>query len=513
MSLFPDVPDNSTYARAIDFARIFGIMVGDENGNFNPNVVITRAELCVIICNLFNFNIRKYSISSLPSKIPSWAQPYVNACIHESLLQKKWIGSPIKNATTSDLNYILYRYSVQQEHLKYILLDNPLPLLTRRPLYLTREKCAKQIFDFREEFSSKITSVLLSVNSTGKVLSEIIQLYQKFDWIRYFLSADKTLIGNVLSSYSIISSESLESLPDTIQTMQKISDLRKPFLLGAEDPNIIYHYTSLNVLNILTSHDAKFHISNTAYLNDPNEGKLVFEIALKELNHPPGEDDRIHAILASWDYFDPAFSPNFHNSEDDMYKPISINTAFIASFIPDASSLPMWYQYANKAEGCCLGFDISAHKTEFYKVQYTPDLFYTFFEELFRILYDFMEKGLGIDSEIDINNTPVFRYAKYIIQQISFLYKNPIYKHENEIRYLQIADFKSAKAETEVRNGEQLPRIYIETNIFSGADTSGLKFESIILGPKVIDPEKISVALAQRGYDPSIIKKNTIKFR
>ena len=36
MSLFPDVPDNSPFADAIDFLATFGIMVGDEYGNFFP---------------------------------------------------------------------------------------------------------------------------------------------------------------------------------------------------------------------------------------------------------------------------------------------------------------------------------------------------------------------------------------------------------------------------------------------------------------------------------------------
>ena len=513
MSLFPDVSENSAYARAIDFACIFGIMIGDEKGNFNPNSTITRAELCVIICKLFNFNVSTYPISQLPPGTHSWAQPYFNACLRESLVIEEWIKSQDDKAKTDDLNSIFCRYSAHQKEQKNIPLDVPCPSATPDSLYLTRETCADQIFDFCKEFSSKITSVLLSANSTGKVLSEIIQLYQKFDWVRYFLSADDTLIGNVLSSYPTISSE---SLPDTIQIMQKISDLRKLFLLSEKDSNVIYHYTSLNVLNILTSNDAKFHISNTAYLNDPSEGKLAFTVAsdqLKKLQQVCGENDRTYSMLAKWGYRSTNFYENDKQDDADeealKYLPIPINTVFVASFISNTLSLPMWYQYADKADGCCLGFDISAHKSEFYKVQYVPGLLNKFFEDLFQILYDFLIEY----PEIDVNDNPVFRYAQYVIQQISFLYKDPVYSHENEIRYLRIADFKSAKMEETVRNGEQFPRIYLETDIFSGAGTSGLEFESIILGTKVIDPEKISVALAQRGYDPSIIKKSKINFR
>ena len=65
MSLFPDVPDNSPFADAIDFMVTFGIMVGDEYGNFNPRSPISKAEVCIILSNLFSLDIEKSSNDSI----------------------------------------------------------------------------------------------------------------------------------------------------------------------------------------------------------------------------------------------------------------------------------------------------------------------------------------------------------------------------------------------------------------------------------------------------------------
>lgn len=49
---FPDVPDIADYAEAVISLAAMGIITGDDNGNFNPNATITRAEMATIICRL-----------------------------------------------------------------------------------------------------------------------------------------------------------------------------------------------------------------------------------------------------------------------------------------------------------------------------------------------------------------------------------------------------------------------------------------------------------------------------
>ena len=42
---------------AIDVLQAVGIMVGDENGNFNPDQNVTRNEMAVIMANLMEYTL------------------------------------------------------------------------------------------------------------------------------------------------------------------------------------------------------------------------------------------------------------------------------------------------------------------------------------------------------------------------------------------------------------------------------------------------------------------------
>ena len=47
-SMFPDVPDNADYAWAAELTKEMGIFAGDDNGNFNPDQGITRAQCAAV---------------------------------------------------------------------------------------------------------------------------------------------------------------------------------------------------------------------------------------------------------------------------------------------------------------------------------------------------------------------------------------------------------------------------------------------------------------------------------
>lgn len=49
---FPDVNNNSPYATAIQYVSEIGIMVGDNQGNFNPDKIVNRAEMATIVCRV-----------------------------------------------------------------------------------------------------------------------------------------------------------------------------------------------------------------------------------------------------------------------------------------------------------------------------------------------------------------------------------------------------------------------------------------------------------------------------
>ena len=65
---------------AIEVLEAVGIMIGDENGNFNPDQNVTRNEMAVVMANLMEYNVASYKNTSPFTDVPAWAEPYVAAC-------------------------------------------------------------------------------------------------------------------------------------------------------------------------------------------------------------------------------------------------------------------------------------------------------------------------------------------------------------------------------------------------------------------------------------------------
>ena len=65
---------------AIEVLKTVGIMVGDENGKFNPEAKVTRNEMAVVMCNLLDYTVASYKGTSPFTDVPAWAEPYVAAC-------------------------------------------------------------------------------------------------------------------------------------------------------------------------------------------------------------------------------------------------------------------------------------------------------------------------------------------------------------------------------------------------------------------------------------------------
>jgi len=76
---YADVADTDN-VEAIEVLEAVGIMIGDENGNFNPDQNVTRNEMAVVMSNLMEYNVASYKDTSPFTDVPSWAEPYVAAC-------------------------------------------------------------------------------------------------------------------------------------------------------------------------------------------------------------------------------------------------------------------------------------------------------------------------------------------------------------------------------------------------------------------------------------------------
>lgn len=77
---FPDVAQSAEYAEAVAYLAEAGILKGDENGRFNPNATITRAETATIICRLMGMEDEaKANRRQVYDDVPAthWASGYI----------------------------------------------------------------------------------------------------------------------------------------------------------------------------------------------------------------------------------------------------------------------------------------------------------------------------------------------------------------------------------------------------------------------------------------------------
>lgn len=79
---FPDVDEYAPYAKAVEFIKERNIMVGDSNGNFNPNKTVTRAEMATIICQMLD-QAKNLTTSNKFSDVPvnHWANKYITKAV------------------------------------------------------------------------------------------------------------------------------------------------------------------------------------------------------------------------------------------------------------------------------------------------------------------------------------------------------------------------------------------------------------------------------------------------
>ena len=75
---FPDVDNNSDYAKAIEYISELKIMVGDSQGNFNPDKIVSRAEMATIICRMLG-KTENLTTSNVFTDVPinHWANAYI----------------------------------------------------------------------------------------------------------------------------------------------------------------------------------------------------------------------------------------------------------------------------------------------------------------------------------------------------------------------------------------------------------------------------------------------------
>lgn len=75
---FPDVDSGSDYAAAVEYVSKAGVMVGDDQGNFNPDKIVSRAEMATIVCRVLK-QTANLPTSDVFTDVPitHWANAYI----------------------------------------------------------------------------------------------------------------------------------------------------------------------------------------------------------------------------------------------------------------------------------------------------------------------------------------------------------------------------------------------------------------------------------------------------
>ena len=245
-----------------------------------------------------------------------------------------------------------------------------------------------------------------------------------------------------------------------ISCIDRISNI----LVEKEIMQDIAYYTSLETLRYMLPERAKenagkLSVMHVAYMNDPNEGKVL------------------------WNYLD----KQKHDLQKTQRKEVSYPYVFLKCFTSLIDDLPMWEMYGDGAKGCCVVFDNEMYEHErsslcFYRIcylkkngnKYELDLQDNPNISQGELLEELLLQLEGISKKL-AGNMSALTCFRNLTERIAFLFKNADYKHEQEIRimfqYSEVSDsFKHVEKE--------YPMLYISPNEY-------FQIKEIILGPKV----------------------------
>lgn len=265
------------------------------------------------------------------------------------------------------------------------------------------------------------------------------------------------------------------------------------------------HYTKLDVLKLLLNKESekeypKFRLLNSAYMNDLSEGK-VFIKEMTELCSDESRKDMLSSFLANC-Y--PEIINNENNQNDDIIQYHNSNI-YLSSLSEEEDNLPMWVHYGQNAEGCTLIFDddfwdynykkpkdvidddfdyseFPLYRVKYYGNKANNDVQHSCSDELKGLIKNVYNELINIQKLIDTNQITdkkqIYRLARYIIDEIRFLFKTDQYSYEREIRVMKnSSSHKLEKSQT-------FPRLHVEVN-------QKINLSEVRFAPKIVDFETI----------------------
>jgi len=262
---------------------------------------------------------------------------------------------------------------------------------------------------------------------------------------------------------------------------------------------------------LLKKHYLSLWLSDVSCLNDPLEGKALFDFVeywsrvggfkqfgSKSFSSSEWEDLR---HIAGWLRGDAARVMS--SSRDPVVRRI-----LICSFTQDTDRIDLWRAYGADGSGICLSMPaaeaisrLQAYKdrvSALYHVRYSAEDKATTWTMLNNHLKPLLELSQQIVLEDDKESLRTKVVAE--CEQVFHLYKHQQYRNEHEMRLLRTFDLTEPSCFANPRDGFgpglrvdlELNRVYAYSNPFFFGDTDS----QIILGPKVHDASRLATTLS-----------------
>lgn len=488
---------------AINFVSSAGILEGYADGSFQPANLITNAELCRALYYTFHSFCDEKKLIALSQVFSDhWAHTYLNfiaAFPTSNVLEHQ---SDIFDLSSKPDDFASITLALKMIKLFFdALIPNcpKYPYLSdknekyipdeRKGAKITRLTFAKTIYWFATQFVNTIT-----FNSGCKVTVDDLFVHWETSPINPFKFAlhlqiyAQSLFSNAkdISFFNLFTYIDDDSFDNSRKWYSIIIDLNQEIenVFLPPKKKSFFQYTSLSALykmltqsNQAVANDPpkiQLHLSNAAYLNDPDEGSLynkTLTSTLKKFNLQQRYEQLFNSSSIAIPYSSSL---------------IQTNNTYIVSFSQvEKERLPMWVQYANNAQGCRIEFDIQS--LQCYSIKYNAPS---------RSLPKVMKDLISIAADPSFSKIQDYILSK--LHELQYYYKNKYYQHEDEVRYAITTSLSNATTEEAPRDGEYFPRLYY--NI-----PTPLTIKSVTLGPKCPNPEHVALYLKKMNV-PAIYR-------
>lgn len=379
-------------------------------------------------------------------------------------------------------------------------------ILSEKELHEEAFNCLKKALKNSDEETKKewnfnmyleVLMKYLSLNSEkfGMVKQIIEQLFEKYDYkipqcyreiISFMHSEMEKLQHEIEYNQIYINLLKLSFYSQEIWHKTKIQDTSQYDIL---------YYTKINNLKLLLEDERlskckyRMQLFHVYHMNDPQEGKILLSLLDKagkiKTDANEKQRDRIqyeekHIYLKSFFCY-----PKTKDMDNDVKE-----------------FLPMWVQYGDDAEGCCVILNNKTFKKKsLRKVIYLSDSgkcedseigdllenLINSYKQLICICNNLIDKKT-VDAEFGMN---VENLMTNLISQILYVFKHESYKHENEARLIENRTYEDSVDDLKVISGN-VPKVFVY-------DNQQTYIEEIILGARVKNPEDYIPYIYKQG--------------